>query len=119
MPFDQLIIFSTNLEPKDLCDEAFLRRIPYKIEVLDPTEEEFRELFLDLAPNMGVEFRPEPVDYLVDKHYRRLGRPFRFCHPRDLLLQIANYCAYRKEPPVMSNEAFDRACENYFAIVSK
>jgi hypothetical protein len=119
VPFDQLIIFSTNLEPKDLVDEAFLRRIPYKIEVLDPTEEEFRTLFFLLAPKLGIEFRPGPVDYLIDRHYRRPGRPFRFCHPRDLLLQIGNYCAFRNETPVMSNEAFDRACENYFAIVSK
>jgi len=119
VPFDQLIIFSTNLEPRDLVDEAFLRRIPYKIEVLDPTEEEFRKLFLVLAPKLGVEFQPGPVDYLIDRHYRSLKRPLRFCHPRDLLLQIANYCAYRNEDPVMSNEAFDRACENYFAIVSK
>ena len=50
MPFDQLIIFSTNLEPKDLVDDAFLRRIPYKIEVIDPSEEEFRELFKIMAP---------------------------------------------------------------------
>ena len=56
VPFDQLIIFSTNLEPKDLVDDAFLRRIPYKIEVLDPSEEEFRELFKIMAPKLGIKF---------------------------------------------------------------
>src|SRR5208283_5475124 len=87
VPFDQLIIFSTNLEPRALVDEAFLRRIPYKIEVLDPTEEEFYSLFAMMAPKLGVEYRREPVDYLVQTHYKKAGRPFRFCQPRDLLLQ--------------------------------
>ena len=118
VPFDQLIIFSTNLEPKDLVDEAFLRRIPYKIEVPDPTEDEFRRLFAILCAKMGIEHRREPIDYLIEHYYRRLQRPFRFCHPRDLLLQIRNYYAYRNQPPELSNEAFDMACENYFAIMA-
>jgi hypothetical protein len=118
VPFDQLIVFSTNLEPRDLVDEAFLRRIPYKIEVYDPTEEEFRRLLKVLTQKLGIEYRPEPVDYLVEKHYKESGRSFRFCHPRDLLLQIYNLCAYRGLAPVLSNEAFDMACENYFAIMA-
>ncbi|HMO84966.1 MAG TPA: AAA family ATPase, partial [Lacipirellulaceae bacterium] len=76
VPFDQLIIFSTNLEPKDLVDDAFLRRIPYKIEVLDPTEEEFRDLFKMMAPKLGMAFDAKALDYLIDKHYRTAGRPF-------------------------------------------
>lgn len=118
VPFDQLIVFSTNLEPKDLVDEAFLRRIPYKIEVPDPTEDEFRRLFAVLCAKMGIEYRREPIDHLIEHHYRRLKRPFRFCHPRDLLLQIRNFYAYRNEPPALSNEAIDMACENYFAIMA-
>ena len=66
VPFDQLIIFSTNLEPKDLVDDAFLRRIPYKIEVVDPTEDEFRDLFEMMCPKLGFEYRDEPVDYVVE-----------------------------------------------------
>lgn len=119
VPFDQLIIFSTNLEPRDLVDEAFLRRIPYKIQVPDPTEDEFRDLFVLLTQKFGIQYQRGPVDYLIEKHYKRPDRPLRFCHPRDILLQIRNYCAYRNEAPVMSNEAMDIACENYFAIVSK
>ena len=65
VPFDQLIVFSTNLEPRDLVDEAFLRRIPYKIEVIDPTEEEFRRLFRIMVPRLGFEYREEPVNYLI------------------------------------------------------
>ena len=117
VPFDQLIVFSTNLEPRDLVDEAFLRRIPYKIEAVDPTEEEFRDLFVMMAPKMGFEFTSEPIDYLIEKHYKKVKRKFRFCQPRDLLLQVKNYCAYHKTPMELTEDYFDRACENYFAVM--
>jgi len=117
VPFDQLIIFSTNLEPKDLVDDAFLRRIPYKIEILDPSEEEFRQLFEIMAPIVGLEFDQESLDYLIDTHYKPIKRPFRCCQPRDLLLQIRNYCHYLDVPPLMCKEYFDYAVENYFAIM--
>lgn len=117
VPFDQLIIFSTNLEPKDLVDDAFLRRIPYKIDVQDPSEEEFRELFQLMAPKLGFVFRQEAVDYLVEKHYLAVGRPFRCCQPRDLLLQVRNFCFYQDQPLEMTKENFDFAVENYFAVM--
>jgi hypothetical protein len=117
VPFDQLIIFSTNLEPKDLVDDAFLRRIPYKIEVLDPSEEEFRALFKIMAPKLNMRFDEPALDYLIDKHYRSINRPFRCCQPRDLLLQIVNHCRYLSLQPEMSPDNFDAAVENYFAIM--
>jgi len=117
VPFDQLIIFSTNLEPRDLVDEAFLRRIPYKIEVVDPTEDEFRNLFSVMAPWLGMQYKEDPIDYLIETHYKQAGRPFRFCQPRDLLLQIRNYCVYDGRPPELTNEYFDLATENYFAVM--
>ncbi|HEX6962464.1 MAG TPA: AAA family ATPase [Lacipirellula sp.] len=117
VPFDQLIIFSTNLEPKDLVDDAFLRRIPYKIEVLDPTEEEFRALFQLMAPKLGIRFDQPALDHLVEKHYKSANRPFRCCQPRDLLLQIVNYCRYMGVQPEMTPQYFDYAVENYFAIM--
>lgn len=117
VPFDQLIIFSTNLEPKDLVDDAFLRRIPYKIEVLDPSEEEFRNLVQIMAPKLGVRYDEEVVDYLIEKHYKAVNRPFRCCQPRDLLLQIVNYCRYMSLPLEMTKEYVDYAVENYFAIM--
>jgi hypothetical protein len=117
VPFDQLIIFSTNLEPRDLVDEAFLRRIPYKIELIDPTEEEFRELFKLMAPTLGFEYRTQPIDYLIEKHYRQTGRPFRCCHPRDLLLQIRSACAYNGRPCELTDEHFDMAVDIYFAVM--
>ncbi len=117
VPFDQLIVFSTNLEPRDLVDEAFLRRIPYKIEVGDPTEEEFRDLFRVLAPKMGFEYSETAVNALMLEHYRKPGRSFRFCQPRDLLMQVRNYCLYRSLPLELTAEYFDLACENYFAVM--
>jgi predicted ATPase with chaperone activity len=117
VPFDQLIIFSTNLEPKDLVDEAFLRRIPYKLNVPDPTEEEFHSLFALAAPAVGCAYVPEAVQYLLEKHYRPHGRPRRRCHPRDLLLQVHSYCAYNDLPMEMKPEYFDLVVENYFTVV--
>ena len=118
MPFDQLIVFSTNLEPKDLVDGAFLRRIPYKIEVPDPTEAEFRELCRIMCGVMGFEHDPAVIDYLVRAHYLAVERPFRLCQPRDLLLQVKNYCQYHALPLSLSNDAFDAAVENYFSAMS-
>ncbi len=117
VPFDQLIIFSTNLEPKDLVDGAFLRRIPYKIEVPDPSMEEFLALFKLMTPIMGFEYDPESVDYLIQEHYLKVNRPFRACQPRDLLLQVRNFCVYKKMPKKLSNIAFDFAVENYFSVM--
>ena len=117
VPFDQLIIFSTNLEPKDLVDGAFLRRIPYKIQVPDPNREEFTKIFGILAPLMGFEFLPDVVDRLIERHFIPNGRPFRSCQPRDLLLQVRNHCTYHRLPRTMTDEGFDFAVENYFSIL--
>jgi predicted ATPase with chaperone activity len=117
VPFDLLVVFSTNLEPKDLVDEAFLRRIPYKIHVPDPDEAEFHKLFQLCAPTVGCDYDPEAVEYLLESHYRRAQRHLRRCHPRDLLLQIRNYCAYVGLPVAMKPEYFDVAVENYFTVM--
>ena len=117
VPFDQLIVFSTNLEPKDLVDEAFLRRIPYKIEVIDPSEAEFRKLFELMAKSLGFEFRNDVVTYLIEKHYKQQQRRFRACHPRDLLMQIRNHCLYARQKLEMTPQNFDFAVENYFAVM--
>jgi len=118
VPFDQLILFSTNLEPKHLVDEAFLRRIPYKINAADPSEEHFRKMFDIFAPKLGFgEVDPEVIDYLIDRHYRSVNRPFRCCQPRDLLLQVRNYCLYNNQPMVLRREFFDFACGNYFTVM--
>jgi hypothetical protein len=118
VPFDQLILFSTNLQPKDLVDEAFLRRIPYKINVTDPTEAMFRRMFEIFAPKLGFpEVEQETLDYLIEHHYRRANRPFRSCQPRDLLLQIRNHCVFNELPLELTREYFDVAAGNYFTVM--
>ncbi len=117
MPFDQLVVFSTNLEPRDLVDEAFLRRIPYKIPVPDPTEGQFRALVDAVAADLGVVVMPAAVDHLVSWHFRRESRPMRFCHPRDLVLQILHEARYRGEPPMLTEDSVDRAVDSYFSVI--
>ena len=117
VPFDQLVVFSTNLEPKDLVDDAFLRRIPYKIEVPDPSRENFTKLFEIMCRIFKFEWRPELIEYLIDNHYVPTDRPLRNCHPRDLLLQIENFCKFKKVQKELTKDYLDFACENYFSIM--
>lgn len=118
VPFEQLIIFSTNLEPKDLADDAFLRRIQYKIEIGDPSLEEFRRLFELSCQSFGCPYQSQAVDYLVQTHYRPHGRPLRRCQPRDLLAQIANYCVFNGTPIQLSPQLLDRVVKSYFTVVA-
>jgi hypothetical protein len=70
-----------------------------------------------MAPKFGFEFDSAAVGYLIETHYRRVNRPFRFCQPRDLLLQVRNHCSYHEQPLVLTPESFDLAVENYFAVM--
>ncbi len=117
VPFEQLIIFSTNLEPSDLVDEAFLRRIPYKIEVSDPTPAEFHELFRMYCERMDCAYQAELVDYLMDTHFHPHGRRLRRCHPRDLLGQIRNFCTYNDRKLELRKEYLDLVVTSYFTTV--
>jgi hypothetical protein len=117
VPFEQLIIFSTNLEPSDLVDEAFLRRIPYKIEIADPSPQEFHILFQIYCERFECEYQEEVVNYLLQKHFVEPGRRLRRCHPRDLLSQIRNFCTYNELPMELRTEYFDRVVKSYFTTV--
>ncbi len=114
IPFEQLIIFSTNLNPDQLVDEAFLRRVPYKIFVDDPSEEEYREITCAVAESYGFLHGHEAAEHLLAL-YRKEGRPRRRCHPRDLLTQVYNFCKYRKLAPQLRPEFLDKACRSYFS----
>jgi hypothetical protein len=114
VPFEQIILFSTNLQPEELVDEAFLRRVPFKINIGDPSIEEFMELFHRACESSSIPWRPDSVEKLIAKHYRSVNRPLRRCHPRDLLHQIKCLCLYRGERPELRPELLDIACKNYF-----
>ncbi len=114
VPFDVLIVFATNLDPKSLADEAFLRRIPYKIAVGDPTVDEFMEIFELNCERRRLRFHSVMVQYLQRRHYGPAQRPLRACHPRDLLDQVIALCRYRGVEPAITRELLDRACQSYF-----
>ncbi len=114
VPFDVLTVFATNLNPASLADEAFLRRIPYKIAVGDPDLDEFTRIFELNCRGRRLLFHKVMVAYLYRRHYRATGRAMRACHPRDLLDQIAALCRYRGIEPVVTRELIDAACASYF-----
>ena len=114
LPFEQFLVFSTNLEPSNLCDEAFLRRIPYKIEVFDPTEEQFRNLFNKELNAQGFNYEPEALEQLIEYHYKRANRPFRFCHVGDLLAQCRDFCDFHGKELQFNRDIVELAVLNYF-----
>jgi hypothetical protein len=114
VPFDQMIIFSTNLNPRDLVDEAFLRRLAYKVHVKDPGVEEFHRLFQIAAKALGIAYDKAAVNYLVQKHYLGKKRGFRRCHPRDLLRHLRSYCVYFGQPVAMKPQYLDIVVDAYF-----
>jgi predicted ATPase with chaperone activity len=116
VPFDELLIFCTNIDPKELLDEAFLRRIPYKVKLKDPSEEKFRHIMKRMATKYDIEYDDAMVTYLI-KNYFAGKRPFRSCHPRDILEQIVNASAYQRIPPKMTKDLIKLAAFNYFAAM--
>jgi hypothetical protein len=118
VPFDQLVIFSTNLEPRDLVDDAFLRRIPYKIEVPNPSPKMFHQLFQIMCRQIGIEYRVEAINYLMQEHYMKVDRSPKACHPRDLLLQIRNFCVFHERPMALTKDSIDFAVSCYFSVLS-
>ena len=116
VPFDQLIVFSTNLEPKDLVDEAFLRRIQNKIRIQNPTPEAFREIFRRQCREFGVGFEQETLIYLLREYYIKPKRELRSCHPRDLLRVLIGFARYHNTTPQFTPEMVDKACAVYFAV---
>ncbi|HUE89106.1 MAG TPA: hypothetical protein VMO26_23755 [Vicinamibacterales bacterium] len=114
VPFDVLIVFATNLDPKSLADEAFLRRIPYKIAITDPSVEQFTQIFELDCRKRGLQFHPVIVAYLYRRHYRPYGRAMRSCQPRDLLDQVTALCRFEGREPVVTRELLDKACDSYF-----
>ena len=114
VPFDVLVVFSTNLPPRDLVDEAFLRRLRHKIEIGDPSHEEYREIFLRMAGQKGIQYNDQGLAYLLQEWYIKRGRKLRASHPRDLCDQILDIAGYLSIEPIMSRELLDQAAQSYF-----
>jgi predicted ATPase with chaperone activity len=114
IPFDQFLVFATNLEPRSLVDDAFLRRIRSKVKVNHVTREQFIKIFHLVCQTYQVEFNEESVAYLLDHYYHDGQRSMDACHPRDLLEQILDFSTFHQVPPLLSPENLDWACGVYF-----
>jgi predicted ATPase with chaperone activity len=114
IPFDLLLVFATNLNPSQLGDEAFFRRIRHKIKIGDPDVALFKEILRDVARQQGMTYDDATADYLIERYYREAARPFRGVHPRDLCALMADTAKYRGVKPVFDQQWIDRACRSYF-----
>ena len=119
LPFDCLVVFSTNLNPADLVEEAFLRRIRYKIEMGDPTREQYAEILRRLCVRRGIEFDPLAVEYIFHHYYEKQGIAPRACHPGDILSDLVDAARYTGIEPGLSLELVADACESYFIDLPK
>ncbi len=117
IPFDVLVVFSTNLPPRDLVDEAFLRRLRHKIEISDPSYEEYREIFIRVAQQKGIQYNDQSLAYLLEEWYIKRNRKLRASHPRDLCDQILDIARYLSLEPIMSKEMINRAAQAYFVDI--
>ena len=114
VPFDVLVVFSTNLPPKDLVDEAFLRRLRHKIEIGDPSYEDYREIFKRVAVDKKVKYNDTALAHLLQEWYIKKDRKLRASHPRDLCDQIVDISKYEGIECAMTKDLIDRAAESYF-----
>ncbi len=118
VPFDCLVVFSTNLDPRSLADEAFLRRIRYKIRLGPPTPAMYREVFQRQCRELGVEYDAGAVEYLLQRHYFAAQRPLRACEPRDLLQQMCDIQRFSGDMPELTPVAIDRLADLYFGEIA-
>lgn len=114
VPFEQLIIFSTNLDPKDLVDDAFLRRIRHKVAVSAPTRDVYEKIFNSYARKLGMQPCPDAIDYLYERYYSR-GRSPRASDCRDLLEIVQSICRYRRHPVHLSRDLIAEAATSFIA----
>lgn len=115
VPFEQLVVFSTNLEPSRLVDEAFLRRMGYRVRIEPPSEETYRRIFERYAESVGVAYDASALDYLLAK-YPADNRVMKACEPRDLLNRFLDICQYKSLQPTLTNDLLDLAWNNYFGV---
>lgn len=115
VPFDLFVVFSTNLNPSDLADEAFLRRIQTKVQIGYATRPQFHEIFRRVCTKARLEYEAPAVDLLMDM-LGEMNQPLRQCYPRDFVDQICWRARYEDRPPELHLEALQQACRNYFVL---
>lgn len=112
VPFEQLIIFSTNLDPKDLVDDAFLRRIRHKVEILAPTRDVYEKIFNNVVKRLGMNTNADAVQYLYDRYYDK-GRCPRASDCRDLLEIVQSICRFRRQPVQLTRDLIAEAAQTF------
>jgi predicted ATPase with chaperone activity len=119
VPFDCILIFATNLNPRDLVDEAFLRRIQYKVEVRSPSREGFEKILKLNCDESNIDYRQDAVDLLFSDYYEKYGVRPRGCHPRDILHHIHSIASYEGLTPSLEEDLLRRAAMNYFLVMEE
>jgi predicted ATPase with chaperone activity len=115
VPFDVVVVFSSNFLPERLSDGAFLRRLGYKIEVPPQSEAEYERIFRQACLQSEVAFDADAYHYLLQEKHRREDVPLLACYPRDLIRQVLDLSRYESAQPVLSRASLDWAWHNYFA----
>jgi len=114
VPFETFLVFSTNLNPESLGDEAFLRRIQYKLLMRGPARNEFDKIFAEFCRSRHIPVPEGLLDRFIERHYTRMGKPFRRCHPRDVLTHALNLIHFEKLPVILTDHIMDRAFDSCF-----
>jgi predicted ATPase with chaperone activity len=112
--FMTMIVFATNIRPAELVDEAFLRRIQYKIFAESPTVGDFKTIFARCCKDLGATVESGLVEHLLGEYYRPRSIPLRGCHPRDLIKQALSLASYLDRPPHLTPDLIEAACNSYF-----
>jgi predicted ATPase with chaperone activity len=116
VPFDLLLVFATNRTPSSLVDEAFLRRIQYKIEITTPTDVEFAEILRRVCDAQKITYYPKAADWIA-AYCRERNIALRSCHPRDLMQHLSAAGRFLLKPAELTPELVELACETYFVPV--
>jgi len=114
IPFDQLVIFSTNLDPSSLVDEAFLRRIRYKIKIDHPELSEYKEIFQRVCDFNGIAFNNDVFDHLIEDYYHQKNVKLTSCHCRDIIEHIIDSARYHGVKPGLTKRTLSTAWDSYF-----
>jgi predicted ATPase with chaperone activity len=119
VPFDCILIFATNLNPRDLVDEAFLRRIQFKVEVRSPTRKDFEQIFRINCDEAELEYDQEAVDYLFERFFDGYGITPRGCHPRDIIHHIRSIATFEEGEATFHPALLGRAAKAYFLVMEE